>query len=68
MKKYMMFEQKMVSSYKRGLVSFEEAIASISSYLRAMVDFGIIEKDRLHEEITITTKKLLEIDIDKNKG
>ena len=61
MKKYVEFEKNILKWVQRGLLTKGEAVTKVQGYLHAMVDFGILPECRLSDEITITTKKILEI-------
>lgn len=61
MKKYVEFENNIISQVKRGLITQNEAINIIGGYLSAMVDSEIIPLDRVSDEYIITCKKILEI-------
>lgn len=59
MKNYLVFEKEVLATYRRGLVSFEEAESKLFGYLRCMIDMEVIEQDRAIEEFRMTVKKLL---------
>lgn len=61
MAKYCEFEIMVLATYRRGLISFEEAESKLFGYLRCMVDMEVIEWDRAREEFQISVKKLLDI-------
>lgn len=61
MRKYVEFENNIISQVKRGLITQNEAINRIGGYLSAVVDFEILPSDRASDEYTITCKKILEI-------
>lgn len=61
MAKYCEFEIKVLSTYRRGLISFEEAESKLFGYLKCMADMEVIEWDRAREEFKISVKKLLDI-------
>lgn len=60
MKNYMKFENAVVNTYRRGLISFDEAISKLFGYIKCMADMEIIESDRAKEEMNIAVKKLLD--------
>lgn len=60
MTKYMKFEKAIINTYRRGLIDFDEAFNKLFGYLKCMVDMGLIESDRATEEMSLTTKKLLD--------
>lgn len=60
MKNYMKFEKSVINTYRRGLISFDEASNKLFGYIKCMVDMEIIESDRAEEEMNIATKKLLD--------
>ena len=45
MVKYFVFESVVLTSYRRGLVEFQEALGQLEGYLKCMVDIGVIEQD-----------------------
>lgn len=59
--KYCEFESMVLATYRRGLVSFEEAENKLFGYLKCMTDMEIIEQDRASEDFQIAVKKLLDI-------
>lgn len=59
--KYCEFEIMVLATYRRGLVSFEEAESKLFGYLKCMADMEVIEWDRAREELQISVKKLLDI-------
>lgn len=59
MKNYLVFEKEVLATYRRGLVSFEEAENKLFGYLKCMIDMEVIEQDRAIEELRMTVKKLL---------
>lgn len=61
MAKYCEFEIMVLATYRRGLVSFEEAESKLFGYLKCMADMEVIEWDRASEEFQISVKKLLDI-------
>lgn len=61
MAKYCEFEIIVLATYRRGLVSFEEAESKLFGYLKCMADMEVIEWDRVSEEFKISVKKLLDI-------
>lgn len=50
MVKYAEFETIVLATYRRGLVSFEEAENKLYGYLKCMTDIGTIEEHRAREE------------------
>lgn len=61
MKKYAEYESDVMNWVRRGLITKSEAIARITGYLKAMVDFEQLPQDRFSCELEITVKKILEI-------
>lgn len=61
MVKYYKFESMVLVTYRRGLVSFEEAENKLFGYLKCMADMEVIEQDRASEEFQMAVKKLLDI-------
>lgn len=61
MVKYLEFESMVLATYRRGLVSFDEAENKLFGYLKCMTDMEVIEQDRASEEFQMTVKKLLDI-------
>ena len=61
MAKYCEFEIMVLATYRRGLVSFEEAESKLFGYLKCIADMEVIEWDRASEEFQISVKKLLDI-------
>lgn len=61
MVKYAEFETIVLATYRRGLVSFEEAENKLYGYLKCMTDTGAIEEYRASEEFQMAVKKLLYI-------
>ena len=59
MKNYLVFEKAVLATYRRGLVSFDEAENKLYGYLKCMTDMEVIEKDRASEEFRMAVKKLL---------
>lgn len=61
MVKYAEFETIVLATYRRGLVSFEEAENKFYGYLKCMADIGTIEEHGAREEFQQAVKKLLDI-------
>lgn len=61
MVKYAEFETIVLATYRRGLVSFEEAENKLYGYLKCMTDTGAIREHRASEEFQKAVKKLLDI-------
>lgn len=61
MVKYAEFETIVLATYRRGLVSFEEAENKLYGYLKCMTDIGAIKEYRASEEFQMAVKKLLDI-------
>lgn len=57
MVKYLEFEQSVIATYRRGLVSFDEAENKLYGYLKCMTDIGMLEVHRASEEFQISVKK-----------
>lgn len=61
MVKYTEFETNVLATYRRGLVSLEEAENKLYGYLKCMTDIGAIKEHIASEEFQKTVKKLLDI-------
>ena len=61
MKRYLEFEKSVLDTYKRGIVSFDEAENKLFGYLKCMVDMEVLEQGRASEEFQISVKKLFEL-------
>lgn len=60
MREYAIFESEILSQYKRGLINTEEAITSVTSYIRCMEDMKILEVARGTEEVGLFVKRIIE--------
>ena len=56
MVKYAEFETIVLATYRRGLVSFEEAENKLYGYLKCMTDIGTIKEHRASEEFQMAVK------------
>lgn len=65
MKKYLVFEKQTINNYKRDLIDFKTAHSALTGYLICLKDMGIMEEDRMQEEVQIVTKKLIEASLAK---
>lgn len=65
MKKYLVFEKQTINNYKRDLINFNTAHSALTGYLICLKDMGIIEEDRMQEEVQIATKKLIDASLTK---
>ena len=61
MRKYLEFEKAVLATYRRRLISFDEAENKLFGYLKCMVDMKVIEQDRASEEFQLALKKLFEL-------
>lgn len=61
MRKYLEFEKSVLATYRRCLISFDEAENKLFGYLKCMVDMKVIEQDRASEEFQISVKKIFEM-------
>lgn len=59
-REYAIFESEILSQYKRGLISIEEAIASVTSYIRCMQDMKVLDIERGTEEVGLFVKRIIE--------
>lgn len=53
-------ESEILSQYKRGLISVEEAISSVTSYIRCMQDMKVLDIERGTEEVGLFVKRIIE--------
>ena len=60
MREYTIFESEILSQYKRGLISIEEAISSVTSYIRCMQDMKVLDIERGTEEVGLFVKRIIE--------
>lgn len=61
MREYTIFEQEILNEYKRGLISGDEAIASVTSYIRCMQDMKVLDIARGTEEVGLFVKRICEV-------
>ena len=65
MVKYFVFESSVLTSYRRDLINFDVAQSELIGYLKCMFDMGVIEQDRMSEEVERVTKRLLDWELRK---
>lgn len=61
MAKYCEFEIMVLATYRRELIGFDVAQSELVGYLKCMADMGVIEQDRMSEEIGRITQELIDI-------
>lgn len=66
MVKYAEFETIVLATYRRGLVSFEEAENKLYGYLKCMTDMDVINEYRASEEFGTAVQKLIGIRRQRN--
>lgn len=68
MVKYVEFETIVLATYRRGLVSFDEAENKLYGYLKCMTDMEVINEYRASEEFGTAVQKLFCIRRQRNDG